>query len=168
MSLPLSDVSAVRIEEELFVYTHETLREYSSSDVEAMALWAGRFSAQAAFDVLAVQIPAQHALRTEFGLAVVIEADELHRLNVWLYQEELKLIAQLHTHPEEAFHSRTDDAIPIVAARGGLSLVVPDFARGPADIETYAAYRLSQNNVWTAVGAPLGRLVQVIPSALET
>lgn len=168
MKRRLSALSTVRVDEELFRYTHETLREYSSSDVEAMALWAGRFSTDQVFDVLAVKIPAQRALRTESGLAVIIDADELHRLNVWLFREGFQLVAQLHTHPNAAYHSDMDDAIPIVAARGGLSLVIPDFARGATDLETYAVYRLGPGDTWDAVDdQSVSDVVRVIPSGAE-
>jgi hypothetical protein len=163
----LSAVSAVRVDEELLVYTHATLREYSGADVEAMVLWAGRMSGPAAFEVSAVKVPAQRALRTDSGLAVIIDSDELHRLNVWLYQHNLRLIAQLHTHPAAAFHSETDDAIPVVATRGALSLVVPDFARGPADIETYAVYRLAEDDTWCPVDRPVSSLIHVLRSEME-
>ena len=72
-----------------------------------------------------------------------VEADELHRLNVWLYESAERLAIQVHSHPTEAFHSDTDDTYPIVTTLGGLSLVVPDFARyGVRGPET-ALYRLS-------------------------
>lgn len=147
----LSTVMEVRVDSELFTYTHETLHECSLADVEALALWAGRYASDAVFDVLAVRVPAQRAIRTESGLAVLVDADELHRLNVWLYQQQLRLIAQIHTHPTDAYHSELDDAIPIITSQGGLSLVIPDFARGAADLATYAIYRLGPANTWDAV-----------------
>ena len=163
MTHKLAAVGTVRIERELFDYTHDMLRDYSSADVESMALWAGRLSSANVFDVLAVQVPRQQAIKTEAGLAVIVEGDELHRLNVWLFRHQLRLIAQLHTHPGSAYHSDTDDAIPIMAARGGLSLVIPDFARGPAELRTYAVYRLGEDARWHAVDQQaVQELIQVI------
>src|SRR5688572_3679882 len=42
---------------------------------------------------------------------------------------------QVHTHPNEAFHSRTDDEFPLIHEIGFLSLVIPDFALGPVGFE---------------------------------
>jgi hypothetical protein len=41
---------------------------------------------------------------------------------------------QVHTHPREAFHSTTDDEWALVHTDGFLSLVIPNFAMGPADL----------------------------------
>ena len=38
---------------------------------------------------------------------------------------------QVHTHPQEAFHSPTDDEFPIIHKPGFLSLVIPNFGLGP-------------------------------------
>ena len=102
-----------------------------------------------------------------------VEADELHRLNVWLYENAERLAIQVHSHPTEAFHSDTDDAYPIVTTLGGLSLVVPDFARyGVRGPET-ALYRLSSagwqgalTNRRSACTAP-GRLTMAIPDYFQ-
>jgi len=56
----------------------------------------------------------------------------------------LRLIAQVHSHPGEAYHSRADDRYAIVTAEGGFSLVVPDFGDAPADPTAWAVYRLDQ------------------------
>jgi len=73
---------------------------------------------------------------------VRVEGDELHRLNVWLFEHHEQLAAQVHSHPTEAYHSETDDTYPIVTVRGGLSLVVPDFGRSGLRGKGVASYRL--------------------------
>ncbi len=42
---------------------------------------------------------------------------------------------QVHTHPEAAFHSRTDDTWPVVHTPGFLSLVIPNFGLGETNFE---------------------------------
>ena len=97
--------------------------------------------------------PKQTAYRLASGLCVRVEADELHRLNVWLYENAERLAIQVHSHPTEAFHSDTDDNYPIVTTLGGLSLVVPDFARyGVRGPET-ALYRFVERGMAGAVGS---------------
>jgi hypothetical protein len=49
----------------------------------------------------------------------------------------------VHAHPTDAFHSPTDDTYPIVTTVGGLSIVVPDFARRGVLTRGTVAYRLS-------------------------
>jgi len=53
------------------------------------------------------------------------------------------LIAQVHSHPTEAYHSEADDRFAIVTAEGGLSLVVPNFGNAPLDPRLWAIYRLT-------------------------
>jgi hypothetical protein len=62
--------------------------------------------------------------------------------SAWLNQFWLDLAdkncgirVQVHTHPFGAFHSATDDAYPIIHSPGFLSLVVPNFARGPVGVD---------------------------------
>jgi hypothetical protein len=73
-----------------------------------------------------------------------VEGSELHRLNVWLFEHGEELAVQVHSHPTDAYHSDTDDAYPIVAIRGGLSIVVPDFARDGLLGHGVAYYRLGR------------------------
>ena len=77
-----------------------------------------------------------------------VEGEELHRINVWLYENKMKLIAQIHSHPSEAYHSEADDRFPIVDTYGGVSIVVPDFATGIITLNDWAIYRLSLNKTW--------------------
>jgi hypothetical protein len=41
------------------------------------------------------------------------------------------ILAQLHTHGGQAFHSTTDDRYPLSSQPGFLSIVVPNFGDGP-------------------------------------
>jgi proteasome lid subunit RPN8/RPN11 len=126
-------------------YTH--MRKAGTQRVEGVALFAGKESGHN-FEIETTIIPKQQALRLESGLLYAVDSDELHRINVWLYENKMSLIAQIHSHPTEAYHSDTDDAFPIVATVGGLSVVVPDFASGPIEIDTWAVYRLSPKSIW--------------------
>lgn len=100
------------------------------------------------FDVELVIMPAQEASRSEDGVAVAVDGQSLFRMNVELSERGLRLVAQLHTHPGEAYHSDTDDRYSIVTARGGLSIVVPNFARDELRLEECAVYRLVVGGEW--------------------
>ena len=122
--------------------TDRQLREAGLDGNEHFILWSG-IVRDDRFLVRTLHCPKQTALRLAGGLCVRVEADELHRLNVWLYENAERLAIQVHSHPREAFHSDTDDTYPMVTTLGGLSLVVPDFARHGVRGPETALYRLS-------------------------
>ena len=125
------------------------LRDAGKTGNERFVLWSGIIRDRRLL-LKTMHVPRQKAYRLAGGLCVRVDADELHRLNVWLYEHEERLAIQVHSHPTEAFHSDTDDTYPMVTTLGGLSLVVPDFAengvRGPGT----ALYRLSSSG-WQAL-----------------
>jgi hypothetical protein len=126
---------------------YQHMRKMGEQGFEGVALFAGKESGES-FIVTTTLVPQQTALSIEYGLLYSVSGEELHRLNVFLYENELSLIAQIHSHPKEAFHSDTDDASPIVTTVGGISIVVPDFASGAIDVRQWAVYRLSVENEW--------------------
>ena len=133
------------------------LQEAGRSGNERFVLWSGETRGNNLF-VRTLHAPRQTAYRLSSGLCVRVGADELHRLNVWLYEHGERLAVQVHSHPTEAFHSETDDAYPMVTTRGGLSLVVPDFARYGVRGPGTALYRLSDVG-WESVSPNEARLL---------
>lgn len=119
------------------------LREAGDSGLERFVLLSGTIEGEA-FQARTLHVPMQFATKSPEGLLVRIEGQELHRLNVWLYENKERLAIQVHSHPTEAFHSDTDDAYPMVTTRGGLSVVVPDFALRGIRGSGVAIYRLDQ------------------------
>lgn len=128
------------------VYSH--LREVGIKRFEGVALWAGVATSESSFNVTTTIIPKQTSYNHEHGLLYTVDGDELYKINVWLYQNRLTLISQIHSHPGAAYHSDTDDAFPIVAVNGGLSIVIPDFGHGEFSIDDWAVYRLIPGNGW--------------------
>lgn len=143
----LATVKLVRVPASVVEQTQRHLRDMGRRGFEGFVLWAGTNEASG-FEVRHAVVPEQRASRSELGVCVMVGAAELHRLNVWLFRERLALIAQVHSHPGEAYHSATDDAYPIVTAVGSFSLVVPDFAVRPFSLGQCAVYRLSQRATW--------------------
>lgn len=133
------------------------LREAGNNGNERFVLWSGIIRDNY-FLVKTMHVPKQVAYHLSTGLCVLVEADELHRLNVWLYEHGERLAIQVHSHPTEAFHSDTDDAYPIVTTRGGLSLVVPDFARYGVRGPNTALYRLSGTG-WQALSPTVAKKI---------
>lgn len=122
--------------------TDSQLRAAGRDGVERFVLWSG-VRERNTFVVRSAIVPRQTAYRLESGLCVRVEGDELHRLNVWLFEHQEQLGVQVHSHPTEAYHSDTDDTYAIVTERGALSLVVPNFGREGVRGEEVAWYRLS-------------------------
>lgn len=119
--------------------TQATLREFGRHGLEGFCVWLG--STRAAVEQ--VLVPPQRSISSESGVGYFLEPETLFQLNRFLSTRGLKLIAQVHSHPGHAYHSVADDEYAIATKEGSLSLVVPDFARGPADLRTWAVYRLT-------------------------
>ena len=155
----LGDVSSVSVPRTAVTAVHEHMRSVGRQGFEGLGLWVGAREDRH-FSVRGAYIPAQRHIRTDEGVCVVIDAAELHRLNVWLFDRRLSLLAQIHSHPGRAYHSRMDDETAVATAVGCLSLVVPDFARDPIDLGRTAAYRLDAAGRWTEM--PRADLVTLV------
>jgi len=127
--------------------TQEFLRTVGRGGNEGLVLWCGSANGDI-FQVTNILIPRQRAVRTTEGVCAIVDADELHRINVQLYESGLRIIAQIHSHPTHAFHSDTDDEYAIANTVGALSLVVPDFAARDFALDDCAIYRLAASGSW--------------------
>lgn len=93
--------------------------------------------------------PEQTAHRTPHGLLVRVDGRALFSVNQALRERGEILAAQIHAHPTEAFHSDTDDSLPLATLLGALSIVVPDFARdGLLSWQRWAWFRLVGPGEW--------------------
>jgi hypothetical protein len=137
----LVEVERFQVPSEIVRRTEETLRRAGAKGYEIFVLWSGR-QRGSVFEVQTPHVPRQKSYRLPTGLCVRVEGEELHRLNVWLYEAGEALAVQVHAHPDSAYHSATDDAYPIMATLGGLSIVAPDFCRPGLFTEGTAIYRL--------------------------
>lgn len=150
-SMRLADVERVHIGPHIIPQTEEVLRKYGEQGCEGLVLWAGVVDGQTAI-VQQIIVPQQNAIRDETGVGYFVEGPILFKLSKHLEKEKLRLIAQVHSHPTEAYHSETDDRYAIVTENGGFSLVVPDFARRPMTLAECAIYRLRRGG-WDELSA---------------
>jgi hypothetical protein len=155
----LVDVEKVLVKRRDAQRVHTHLRDVGRQGYEGLGLWAGRQTGSV-FQVDQAIIPAQRHIRTADGVCVITGAEELHRINVWLYRNGLTLIAQIHSHPGRAYHSSTDDEFAVATTVGCFSLVVPDFATGSFEIDRLASYRLDASGTWREV--PSSRAARTI------
>jgi len=156
------DINKVLLPREITLEGHRFLRLAGEQHSEGIALWAG-YTEGTTFVVTSLLIPRQKGIRREDGVCAVVEGAELRRIGLELYKAGRQLFAQIHSHPTEAYHSSTDDQYAIVSTMGGLSLVVPDFAVRPFDLDEYATYRLSEKGVWDELHPrDVAQLIQIV------
>src|SRR5688572_21317567 len=100
----LLEVTTIHVPVELALAAHNHLAQVGKQGAEGIALWAGVLEGEF-FYVRETIIPVQTALFFDTGICATVNGTELHRINVWLYQHRMTLVAQLHSHPTEAYHS---------------------------------------------------------------
>jgi hypothetical protein len=135
----------------ILLRAYQHFRQRGDEGCEGVALWVGRLQDDT-FEITDIVIPEQTGIRSDQGLAYVVRSDALHRFNVWLYESGLRLIAQVHSHPTDAYHSETDDLYPIMTTLGGFSVVVPNFGRGLPSLPDCAVFRLTVDG-WKELGS---------------
>ncbi|SRR6266478_2076754 len=147
----LDAVRSITIDRLVIDSTLRTLQAFGAHRLEGLVLWLGEIEPGRAH-VLEMFTPEQQPVSDEEGVGYFVSGETLFELNKALAKTELRLIAQVHSHPKEAYHSETDDRYGIVTADGGLSLVVPNFGRAPADPSSWAVYRL-EHGTWQELSA---------------
>lgn len=89
-------------------------------------------------------IPDQRHVRTRVGVSVEVTREGQMKLALALDADEL-YVSRIHSHPDEAFHSPTDDANPALTYDGALSIVVPFYGLGLRHgLDACAVYRLER------------------------
>jgi len=157
------DITQIIVPSRAIKKMHGFLAEAGRAGLEGFTAWAG-VQTENRFEVKESVIPRQKGHRTRQGLYVLIDDDELFFLNRWLYENQLTLIAQIHSHPTDAYHSELDNEIPIATTQGCISIVVPDFAQSPFELSRCAVFRLSTENTWDEVSSvDVLDLIKIIP-----
>jgi hypothetical protein len=112
---------------------------------ESICLWVGKSKGDL-FEIKEVIFPKQ--INKYFSYEV--SSDEVDRLNIKLYKEGLRLIAQIHSHPHLAFHSNLDDKFPLMTTLGGFSIVIPNYGFVSGNIDEFEIYRLTKRG-WVEI-----------------
>lgn len=157
----LRNVSKIFIPKDQIDFGIDFLRYAGSKGCEGLFLLVGEIDGSA-FHVTECLIPRQSAYKTQSGVCVVLDEDELRKLNLYLFKNNVRLLAQAHSHPGAAYHSEMDDEFAIPNEVGTFSFVVPDFARNGFEINRIAGYRLSESGEWVEQDeATLSKLITV-------
>lgn len=118
----------LQIADGLLTATQRALREASDGVRESTVLWAGRPGDNGVMFVSHLLLP---DFISTYGF-LTIPIDERIKVAGFLRSEELLAVADLHTHPREAFLSRQDRARPFSRREGFYAIVVPNFGTGEA------------------------------------
>jgi hypothetical protein len=108
--------------------TEAALQQAGRRGDELFLFWSGVIERNA-FKVQTLHRPTQRCRKSPRGLSVHIDGGALHDQARWLAEHRELLGVQIHTHPEDAYHSEADDEHAAVTLTGAVSIVVPDFAR---------------------------------------
>lgn len=127
------------------------LKAAGRQNKECVVLWlAPRTSSPDAPPICQAYLPLQRAHEDQFH----IPPEGMTALMAHLRAHALRLAAQVHSHPAEAFHSIADDKWAIIRRAGALSVVVPDFSsHTTADtfVDDAKFYQLSPDDRWLEV-----------------
>lgn len=139
-------------------YLHQSGLHHS----EGVVLWLGQRNAQRS-TVTHVYQPIHSAAADFFH----IPREGMAHLMRYMDEHTVSVVAQVHSHPHEAFHSQADDRWAIVRHLGALSLVLPDFARDANStnfMDLAATFRLNASNQWVRVTQyEIGEHLEVVP-----
>ena len=127
--------------------TWALLREAGEDGFESTVLWVGRVPDPETAEVLIPIRPRQVAYRSPEGVSVEVPQDALTELIASL-PDHVHVLVRVHSHPGEAFHSSLDDTNMLISHNGALSIVVPDFGRGAADLLECSVNELRHGEGW--------------------
>ena len=93
-------------------------------ELESIAYWAGKVDGP---DALVTRLVEPRAIRDE--RFVIVPVEEVSRVVNECAEVGDFLVAQIHTHPQDEDHSKTDDCGTVSKRNGFVSLVVPFYGR---------------------------------------
>jgi hypothetical protein len=140
-------IHELAVSEEIVAATLRHLQATGRRSCEEAALWGGHFSTDGVGVVTTLYLPdtvvAQGMVKIENPKVLAALIDEVDERSEFL-------LAQVHSHPGEAFHSDLDDDGAICGDLGFLSFVVQDYARDLPPVEDWAMFELT-NGGWCDV-----------------
>jgi hypothetical protein len=122
-------VTGYRVPRAVLTESYSHFRRCGAGGRECQVLWLSGWSQQ---ETISEVVHPQHRSH-----AAGFELDGKWLNDFWsmLANRNLGVRVQVHTHPQKAFHSPTDDDWPIVHTPGFLSLVIPNYGMGPIGLD---------------------------------
>lgn len=157
MSSPLLAARCFELPQDLAEGCYVALRERGAEGDELFIALTASVNAEDVVRFRRGLLPDQVCHHTPEGLLVTIPGEAIFALNRDCYEHGELLAGQIHAHPGQAYHSGADDALALVRLPGALSIVVPEFARGPLRQRRWSVHRLDAGGTWR----PLPRKIEL-------
>ncbi|MEW6449203.1 MAG: Mov34/MPN/PAD-1 family protein [Pseudomonadota bacterium] len=78
----------------------------------------------------------------------ILHGDAFAKLWALCRERGLSVIADVHTHPGAGFQSYSDRTNPMVARKGHIAIILPDFARWPVNTKRVGIFEYSGDHTW--------------------
>ena len=132
------DGALIVVPREVWRRTVDELRVYAPVRSEALVFWGGIASGHS------IHVTGLYLLKhAPQGGCVRLTKEESRWLLRTLRDRDEKLLGQVHSHPDTAFHSPGDDERAASFHRGYLSIVAPRFAMQVRDIADCAVFEFN-------------------------
>lgn len=155
-------ISKLQVKVSVLSDTLRFLHQSGLRNSEGVVLWLGQRTKELSI-VTHVYQPIHRAAADFFH----IPKEGMAHLMGYMDEHTVSVVAQVHSHPHEAFHSTADNQWAIVRHIGALSLVLPDFARNTTNhnfMDLAATFRLDATNHWVQVQQhALAKYLEVVP-----
>jgi proteasome lid subunit RPN8/RPN11 len=79
----------------------------------------------------------------------VLAGDAFARLWAICRERSLTVVADVHTHPGQAYQSHSDRTNPMVARAGHVAIILPNYARAPVDRAQIGVFEYRGDHRWT-------------------
>jgi proteasome lid subunit RPN8/RPN11 len=138
-------MNKLSIPAELVAKTIEVLQDGGKQECETVVFWLGKG------DVVDEVYRPQQSVSVDY---FHLPSSSMRSLMDYLKKDRRRILAQVHSHPGQAFHSKADDEWAVIRHQGALSLVLPRFARTTTlqdFLEEAATFTLSAEDKWLEV-----------------
>ena len=138
-------IEVLRIPESVLDDTWRYLGARGRQMLEGVVYWTG--------DATPKKAAVKHSLvpltyERESAVHLVVGREAVFDLIKRIHELDEFLLARVHSHPNEAFHSWSDDGGCLSGRVGFLSIVVPDFACRPPRVNEWAVYERTCCSEW--------------------
>lgn len=136
----------VKISAALVTNTLQELAVEGSKGNEKAVIWFGKKDASGK---VVESILAPHQIDEPYSFTITERG--MQQIFDHIREFRFSIVAQVHSHPKEAFHSPVDDRRAIVRHEGALSIVLPEYCVKTtlsSFIDDIVVYALDNSNVW--------------------
>lgn len=135
--------------------TLRLMREYAPEDSERMVLWSGVVGGANEALVRTIVVPDHDPQGWRVDIDRPVWRGLLHAMR----KQDQMLLAQVHSHPGDAYHSEGDEKWPAEHSDGFLSIVVPNFGVDVTELTECGIYEYR-------IDGPSGRFYEMSESEI--